>query len=356
MMLPGLLRNTRKTGTESSIPPEEQASSSPVWGHAAVPFALLRNTRKTGTESSIPPEEQAGSSPVWGHAAVPFALGSLSSKFFNLVFPDECRLCDQPLRSLSRIPVCPACLDLPQRMRPAFSCRGCGTPFVEAFPLDEQDLCTVCRESQVNFDAAYSFGSYEGALRDLIHLLKYAKVESLATPLGRMMVSAVPENGNFDLVVAMPMHWRKRWERGFNQAELLASPVARFYGVKLSRCLRRSRYTKAQASLGQQDRLKNLEGSFSVRTPDAVAGKRILLVDDVFTTGATLRAATSALKGAGASHVSALALARAEQRRFEQSSKEHAQNGHGNERATRGNSDVLPRLVARSRALCASTG
>jgi ComF family protein len=248
-------------------------------------------------------------------------LGALSSNFFNLVFPDECRLCDQPLRSFSRIPVCPACLDLPQRMRPAFSCRGCGTPFVEAFPLDERELCTVCRESQVNFDAAYSFGSYECALRDLIHLLKYAKVESLAAPLGRMMLSAVPENGNFDLVVAMPMHWRKRWERGFNQAELLASPVARFYGVKLSRCLRRSRYTKAQASLGQRDRLKNLEGSFTVRNPNAIAGKRILLVDDVFTTGATLRAATSALKGAGASHVSALALARAEQRRFEHFSK-----------------------------------
>lgn len=197
---------------------------------------------------------------------------------------------------------------------------------MEAFPLDERDLCTVCRESQVNFDAAYSFGSYEGALRDLIHLLKYAKVESLAGPLGRMMLSAAPADAGFDMVVAMPMHWRKRWERGFNQAELLAAPVARFYGVRLSSCLRRSRYTKAQASLGQKERLANLEHSFSVRQRTALAGKRVLLIDDVFTTGATLRAATAALKAAGASHVSTLTLARADQRRYEDHSKSSAKS------------------------------
>jgi ComF family protein len=136
-----------------------------------------------------------------------------------------------------------------------------------------------------------------------------------------MMLSAAPATGKFDLVVAMPMHWRKRWERGFNQAELLARPIARFYGVKLSRGLRRSRYTKPQASLGQQERLANLENSFSIRNPAALAGKRVLLIDDVFTTGATLRAATAALKGAGVSCVSVLALARTEQRRFEHHSK-----------------------------------
>jgi ComF family protein len=132
-----------------------------------------------------------------------------------------------------------------------------------------------------------------------------------------MMLSAAPPNGIFDLVVPMPIHWRKRWQRGFNQAELLAAPVARLYGIKTSGCLLRSRYTKAQASLGQRQRLENLANSFAVRNRAAIAGKRILLVDDVFTTGATLRAATAALKAAGVSHVSALTLARAQQRRFE---------------------------------------
>jgi ComF family protein len=188
---------------------------------------------------------------------------------------------------------------------------------VDDYPLDEHDLCTVCRESLVNFDTAYSFGSYEGPLRKLIHLFKYAKVETLAEPLSRFVIQALPLDQNFDLVMAMPMHWRKRWERGFNQAELLARPVAKRYGLKLSNHLRRKRYTKAQAGLSELERRENLKGSFLVKRPERIAGRRILLIDDVFTTGATLRAAAAALKATGAGQVSALTLARVDRRGFE---------------------------------------
>ena len=181
---------------------------------------------------------------------------------------------------------------------------------MDDYPLDEHDLCTVCREGLANFDAAYSFGSYEGSLQQLIHLFKYAKVESLSEPLGRFLLQALPLDANFDLVVAMPMHWRKRWERGFNQAELLAQPVARRYGLRLANVLQRTRYTKSQAGLTETERRANLRGSFSVDRPERIAGKRILLIDDVFTTGSTLRAAADVLKSAGAAHVAALTLAR----------------------------------------------
>jgi predicted amidophosphoribosyltransferase len=97
---------------------------------------------------------------------------------------------------------------------------------VDDYPLNGGDLCTVCREGEVTFEGAYSFGSYEATLRELIHLFKYGKVESLAHPLSRFLIRALPIDISFDLIVAMPMHWRKRWERGFNQAELLARPVA----------------------------------------------------------------------------------------------------------------------------------
>lgn len=187
---------------------------------------------------------------------------------------------------------------------------------MDDYPLDEQDLCTVCRESLVNFDTAYSFGSYEGPLRKLIHLFKYAKVESLAEPLSRFVIRALPLDQNFDSVLAMPMHWRKQWERGFNQAELLARPVAKRYGLKLSHNLRRERYTRAQAGLSELERQENLKGSFCVKRPEQVQGKRLLLIDDVFTTGATLRAAAAALKAAGAARVSALTLARVDRRGF----------------------------------------
>jgi len=191
-----------------------------------------------------------------------------------------------------------------------FFCRACRTPFADDYPLDEHDLCTVCREGLANFDSAYSFGSYEGPLQQLIHLFKYAKVESLAGPLGKLLMQALPLDVNFDLIMAMPLHWRKRWERGFNQAELLAEPVARRYGLRLASNLRRARYTKSQAGLSESARRENLRGSFRVHRPDQLAGKRVLVIDDVFTTGATLRAAAAILKSAGAAHVSALTLAR----------------------------------------------
>jgi ComF family protein len=218
------------------------------------------------------------------------------------------------LNNLSRIPVCPACLSLPKSLDAEFFCRACRTPFVDAYPLDEHDLCTVCRESLANFNAAYSFGTYEGRLRTLIHLFKYAKVESLALPLSRLLLRAMPSDERFDLVIAMPMHWRKRWERGFNQAELLAKPVAKRCRLRLSTNLRRKRYTKAQAGLTEIQRRDNLKDSFCVRNAQQIAGKRILLIDDVFTTGATLRSAAAALKRAGAAHVTALTLARVDQR------------------------------------------
>jgi ComF family protein len=185
---------------------------------------------------------------------------------------------------------------------------------VNAFPLDEFDLCTVCRESEVNFDAAYSYGSYEGTLRDLIHLFKYARVESLSVPLSRHMAGALPRDERFDMVLAMPMHWLKRWLRGFNQAELLAAPIAHRLCVPLARNLKRKKLGKSQAGLDLAERMTNLKDAFYLRHSEQLAGRRILLVDDVLTTGATLRSASALLKKAGARRVCVLALARAERR------------------------------------------
>jgi len=241
-------------------------------------------------------------------------LEPLAARLFNVVLPDECRICRQPLRNLSRIPVCPACLSQTRPLEAEFFCRQCRTPFLNAFPLDEHDLCTVCRESKANFDAAYSYGSYEGTLRDLIHLFKYARVESLGLPLSRLMIAALPRDERFDMVLAMPMHWLKRWHRGFNQAELLAAPIARRLSLPLNRNLRRRKFGRSQAGLDFGERMTNLQDAFYVRHPEQIAGRRILLVDDVLTTGATLRSASAVLKLAGARRVSAIALARADRR------------------------------------------
>ncbi len=241
----------------------------------------------------------------------------LLERLFNLVFPDDCRICEAPLTSISRIPVCDSCLSSPEPLQADIFCQACRTPFVDSYALNDHGLCTVCRESLANFDSAYSFGSYEGSLRNLIHLFKYGKIESLARPLSQSLLRAIPLDQNFDVVIAMPMHWRKQWERGFNQAQLLAQPIAKRYGLKLSTNLRRRRYTKPQAGLTESQRRDNLKDSFCVRNAEQLQGKRVLLVDDVFTTGATLRAAAKTLKNANAAHVSALTLARVDRRNAE---------------------------------------
>ncbi len=265
---------------------------------------------------------------------------TFASSLFNTVFPDDCRVCEQPLTNVSRIPVCPSCLALPQPLKADFFCQICKTPFLDEYQLDPNGRCQACRGSSVNFDAAYAFGSYEGVLRQLIHLYKYAKVESLAGPLSRILTQAIPLTENFDLVMAMPMHWRKQWERGFNQAELLAEPVSRRYGLKLSTHLRRKRYTKAQAGLDEKERRENLKDSFRLHRPAELRGKRVLLIDDVFTTGATLRAAAGVLKAAGAARVTALTLARVDRHLFR--SRESAANGQSKPTSLHHNVDLFP--------------
>lgn len=186
--------------------------------------------------------------------------------------------------------------------------------FTSAYPLDEQKVCGSCRRRTVSFDAAHSYGDYEGAFRELIRLFKYSKIETLARPLGKLMLQAVPRDQAFDMVMPMPMHWFRRWQRGFNQAELLSKPVASTYGVPVSKNLRRIRLGKRQAGLRATERRQNLHHAFQVRRPADVVGKRILLIDDVLTTGTTLAAASASLKAAGAKHVTALTLARVPRR------------------------------------------
>ena len=223
-------------------------------------------------------------------------------------------MCGQPLWEVSRIPVCPACLREPAPLASDFFCACCRTPFLNRYPLDEEGRCALCRIGLRGFDAAYSFGFYDGTLRELIHLYKFGKVRTLAHPLGGLLLGALPRDERFDWVTPVPLHWRKLWQRGFNQADLLARRVAAHTGIPRARLLRRLRYTASQTSLSHTSRRHNVATAFACRRPDRVAGRRILLIDDVLTTGATGAACALALKRAGATRVALLTLARADRR------------------------------------------
>jgi ComF family protein len=242
----------------------------------------------------------------------PSAVQTPFHALFSLFFPDDCRICDEPLRLASRIPLCPDCLRPPERLAAEYCCASCGTPFENAFPLDREGRCALCRHGLRGFDAAYCFGSYEGRLREWIHLFKYGRIRTLAKPLAELLAVAVPPSEGFDAIVPVPLHWRKRWQRGFNQSELLARGIGRKWGLPVRKTLRRRRFTSAQAGLSNTERRKNVAAAFASRC--RVEGQRVLLIDDVLTTGSTAAACARALRDAGAVRIAIATVARADRR------------------------------------------
>ncbi len=214
--------------------------------------------------------------------------------------------------------MCNECLNAPKPLEADYYCASCKTPFANAFPLDEGGLCAACRAGLRGFDRAASFGFYEGVLRDLIHLYKYAGMRPLGRHLARYLAHSMAAGQmageRFDAVVSVPLHWRKRWRRGFNQSEILARSVSRLRAIPYMDALKRVRPAEVQAGLGKTARRRNVTGAFAVRRGADVQGKRVLLVDDVMTTGATATACGLALKRAGAQTVSLLTLARVDRR------------------------------------------
>jgi competence protein ComFC len=230
------------------------------------------------------------------------------------------------LAKFTRVPVCAPCLEPTEPFEAEFFCLSCRTPFRNAYPLDEQGLCGLCRSGLTGFDAAYSYGAYEGRLRELIHLFKYARMKPLAKRLGDFMSRALPREQSFDLAVPVPLHWLREWRRGFNQSELLAREAARRCGIPVIRALRRVANTRAQAGLSNTGRRENVARAFRAKRGASLSGRRVLLVDDVMTTGATARACALALKAAGAKSVTLFTLARVD-RRFAQGNTHLARGG-----------------------------
>jgi ComF family protein len=216
------------------------------------------------------------------------------------------------LEGFTWVPVCAGCLKDPAPLSAEFFCLNCRTPFLNSFPLDSQGRCMLCRSGARGFDEAFCYGAYQGTLRKLIHLFKYSGMRRLAKPLSALAAGALPRDREFDLVTAVPLHWFKRWRRGFNQSELLGQAIARARNIPSASVLRRTGATRAQAGLSNAQRRENVAGAFRARR--RLNGLRILLVDDVMTTGATAGACAKALKKAGARSVSVLSLARVDRR------------------------------------------
>jgi len=267
----------------------------------------------TGSNSALD-EPRIADSHRHGAGGLRCAAGNLAAFLLNTVVPGECNWCKGVIRHARRIPYCTECLALPLPLHAEHYCSRCRTPFQNDATLDARGVCLRCRSGLPGFDYVYSFGFFDGVLRSMVHDLKYSRVSPLGGYLGELMARAIPLDLAVDAIVPVPIHWTRWIKRGYNQAELLARPLARRMQIPILSPLRRKRTTRSQVSLTVSERRKNLAGAFSIRDRSLVADKRVLLVDDVLTTGATIGYCSRLLRDAGARSVTVVTLARVDRR------------------------------------------
>lgn len=228
-----------------------------------------------------------------------------------LLFPSLCRVCGGLLEKTGERVVCRSCLDSLTPRRSGF-CLSCGDFFDG---VAEPHLCLGCLTSRPPYALHRSCAVYEGTLREIILLLKYRGYRVLGRDLARFALKAVGQDEDLwwglDAIIPVPLHPKRKKERGFNQAEVIARELGRAKGLPvLSRALRRVRNIPAQTSLEAHARKRNVSGAFAVRRPAVLRARVVLLVDDVYTTGSTVKECCRTLRRAGVRSVRVLTLAR----------------------------------------------
>lgn len=261
-------------------------------------------------------------------------LAALATTILDLVFPALCPVCEASLGPGRRDPLCGKCWDAIARIEPPY-CATCGSPYTTfgaaAIGLHETGRgagsseagfaereraprpvsCRWCAAEPPAYDYARSAARYEGPLRDALHAFKFSGRRALARPLADLLLEQCGGTlpGGITAVVPVPLARDREYLRGFNQARLLAERVAGRLGAPHEpRWLARVRATHPQSDLSAAERRANVRGAF--RASPAAAGRDVLVVDDVFTTGATLAECARALREAGAVRIGVLTVAR----------------------------------------------
>ncbi|RNC71868.1 MAG: ComF family protein [Desulfuromonadales bacterium] len=232
--------------------------------------------------------------------------------FLDILFPPVCHHCKAFIPDGGELHLCAPCLDACDAIVSPL-CIVCGAPFGTEGGIDHR--CGDCILSPPPFDGARGALLFTGPVQELVHRLKYGRRVHLRRPLALLaqrhlapfVVAAAP-----DLIVPVPLHRSRLRQRGFNQAILIGEVLAKRWGVPLLRtAMVRVRPTATQVALSAEERRANVRGAFAVADPALVAGRRILLVDDVFTTGSTAAECARVLKRTGAAAVFVATVARA---------------------------------------------
>ncbi len=240
------------------------------------------------------------------------AASSLFRGAWDAVWPARCPLCNDLLSGFSRQGLCQACQETVRVINNPL-CKICGMPFLEGSEPASL-MCGYCQKKSPAFDVARAYGRYKGALAQAIKDFKFRNARTLLPALADMLIKADQRSlsvREVDRVIPVPLHPKKLREREFNQAADLAKPLAGKRGAPLELAnLVTTRPTEHQAGLSINQRRMNVRGAFKLKKPDKVKDARVMLVDDVLTTGATANECAKVLKKAGASQVLVITVAR----------------------------------------------
>jgi ComF family protein len=251
------------------------------------------------------------------YAAGPSGVASLPrwrDRLLHALLPALCLGCRVPLPAarLAAGPPLGLCAACRGRLRPLppGGCAVCGRALAAA-GLPAGWRCQPCRDEPPAYERLLALWSYEEPLAAVVRGLKFRRLDYLGRHLGELLAERYAGDlAGMDVVVPVPLHWRRRLHRGYNQAEQIARPLAARLGLPLVPLLRRTRATPPQSLLGKPARIANLRRAFRVPHPRRLLGRHLLLVDDVATTGATLEAAAAVLRAAGAASVTAITAGR----------------------------------------------
>ena len=226
---------------------------------------------------------------------------------FNLIYPQniKCLICEDDLDDDHPWHICSKCRhDIEPNNKKI--CKKCGQPTDNA-----RGYCFECKSTKWYFKVARAPMLYSGGIVKLIHKFKEKEALYLARPIAKMMCDEIVANNmEFECVTFVPMHKMKKFKRGYNQSELLAKEIAKNFKVPcISKAIVKIKQTKSQAKLNYKERQTNLSSAFECNKPELIKGRSILLVDDIFTTGATTNECAKTLYNAGAKEISVITFA-----------------------------------------------
>lgn len=219
---------------------------------------------------------------------------NIFNRIINIIYPPNCIFCRQILRYDAALQICSACY--------------CDLPFSR-----EEMLTTTQEDGDHYCDGAVSVFEYTGVVKESLIRFKFYNEPGYYRTYAGLIADKLMEIGDveqYNMVISVPLHKHKEFSRGYNQAYLISKELSRKLKLpERSRFIRRNRYTQAQSLLDKEKRSQNVKGAFSVLSPDRIAGKSILLVDDILTTGSTLEECSRVLKNAGAVKITAVVVA-----------------------------------------------